>query len=185
MKEKWVQINKIQGFEEVKDCYWISNSDEDKIMNKDTGKMIKLYVNRDGYLIINLWTVDRKKKTCKIHVLKTRAFIYTPNPLTYNIIRHLNDDKYDNRLENLAWGSQSNNIRDCVRNGNYSYSNGAKTGAKNGKKRSKPVRCLETGMIYSSTREAGRKLGISNASISLCCSGKNKTAKGFHWEYID
>ena len=33
MKEKWVQICQIQGFEEIKDCYWLSNSDTDTIVN--------------------------------------------------------------------------------------------------------------------------------------------------------
>ena len=34
MKEKWVRINTIEGYENIKDCYWISNADEDKIINR-------------------------------------------------------------------------------------------------------------------------------------------------------
>ena len=194
MKEKWVQINKIQGYENISDCYWISNSDEDKIMNKGTGKIMKIGLNNKGYLRVGLMTNNSKTRVCRVHTLKAKAFIYNPNPLTYNIIRHLNDIKTDNRLENLAWGTQSDNVRDCIRNGNYynhkgcakaSIMGGKKTGAKNGKKRSKPVKCLDTGIIYLSTRDAGRKLGISNANISLCCNKKKKTAGGFHFEFIN
>ena len=84
-------------------------------------------------------------------------------------------------------------MKDCVRNGNYNYEGSAKgrtiggtiTGAKNGKKRSKRVRCIETGIIFESTREASRQTGIFNASISHCCSGERQTAGGFHWEYVD
>ena len=61
MKEKWVQINKIQGYENISDCYWISNSDEDKIMNKDTGKLLKSSPNGHGYLSVSLITIDGKK----------------------------------------------------------------------------------------------------------------------------
>ena len=53
-KEKWVQINKIQGFENVRDCYWLSNSDEDIIVNRNTGKKRKIRFHRDGYPIVNL-----------------------------------------------------------------------------------------------------------------------------------
>ena len=41
-KEKLVQINKIQGYEDIRDCYWISNSNEDKVINRNTGKMMKI-----------------------------------------------------------------------------------------------------------------------------------------------
>ena len=189
MKEKWVRINTIQGFEEIKDCYWISNSDEDKIMNKNTGKILKSCFDKGGYRRVGLRTIEGKKKMYNIHVMKAKAFIYTPNPLSYNVVRHLNDIKTDNRLENLAWGTQSDNIRDCVKNGNYNYEATAKNGAKNGKKgakkTSKPVRCVETGVIYASTREVERKFGIDHVSISLCCRGKRHMAGGLHWTYVD
>ena len=32
MKEKFVRINAIEGYEEIRDCYWISNTDEDIIV---------------------------------------------------------------------------------------------------------------------------------------------------------
>ena len=185
MKEKWVQINKIQGFENVRDCYWISNTDEDKIVNRNTGKKLKPWIDHYGYPTVKLRTNQGKYRTCKIHTLKAKAFIYTPNPLTYDIVRHLNDIKTDNRLENLAWGNQSNNTRDCIRNGNFNYEAAIGSLTEGIKKRSKPVRCIETGVIYASTREVERKFGIDNNNISRCCCGKNKTSKGFHWEYIN
>lgn len=36
------------------------------------------------------------------------------------VVRHLNDDKTDNRIENLEAGSQAQNILDAVRNGKTS-----------------------------------------------------------------
>ena len=188
-KEKLVQINKIQGYEDIRDCYWISNSDEDKVINRNTGKMMKIRFDKYGYKIIGLMTKDGRQKTYKIHVIKAKAFLFGPNPLSYNVVRHLNDVKTDNRLINLAWGTQSDNVRDCIKNGNFNYEAiaiiGKKTGAKNGKRLSKPVRCIETGKVYPSTREAGRSLGIPTNNISYCCRGKRKTAKGLHWEFVD
>ena len=201
MKEKWVRINTIEGYEEVKDCYWISNSNEDKIMNRDTGKILKIGINKDGYPIVSLMTIDGKARTYNIHVMKAKAFIYTPNPLGYNVVRHLNDIKTDNSLTNLAWGTRSDNAQDSIRNGRFNYEavakNGARTGAKNGKingkingakngkKSSKPVRCIETGMIFESIIGASRQTGIPYTSINLCCNGKRQTAGKYHWEFVN
>ena len=197
MKEKWVRINTIEGYEEIRDQYWISNSDEDKVVNRDTGKKLKICINKDGYPIVGLMTIDNKVKICRVHVIKAKGFIYSPNPLSYNMVRHLNDIKTDNRLINLAFGTRSQNARDSIRNGSYNYeasARGRAIGASRGraigniinaKKLSKPVICLETGMVYPSTQEAGRKLGISNSNISACCRGKRKTAKGLHWKFVN
>jgi hypothetical protein len=43
--------------------------------------------------------------------------------------------------------------------------------------RSKAVICLNTGVIYESTREAERETGINHGSISACCRGKQKFVK--------
>ena len=193
MKEKWIKINTIEGYEEIKDYYWISNTDEDKIVNRNTGRILKPCLDKDGYKAVYLQTINGKQKNCYLHILKAKAFIYGPIPLGANVVRHLNDCKIDNRLENLAWGSYSDNIKDSIRNGRFNYQaaakngtkNGAKTGAKNGEKYSKSVRCIETNIIYPSAREAERQTGINNGSIGKCCLGKRMTAGGYHWEFVD
>ena len=49
----------------------------------------------------------------------------------------------------------------------------------------RPVRCVETGVIYESTAQATRELGIHNFAIRRVCYGERKTAGGFHWEYVE
>ena len=207
MKEKFIRINTIEGYKDIKDQYWISNSDEDVIINKDTRKQLKPWLDKDGYSMVGLMTKNDKIKKYRIHILKAKAFLFSPNPLGYNVVRHLNDCKTDNRLINLAWGTMSDNTKDCIRNGKFNYEaaakNGKKTSAKNfakcransghvrggaiiAKKYSKPIRCIETGVIYLSTRESERILGIHHSSISSCCrGGRCKTAGGFHWEFVN
>lgn len=51
-------------------------------------------------------------------------------------------------------------------------------------KLSKPIRCIETGAVYNSTRGAERELGLSSGRITVCLKGKRKTAGGCHWEYF-
>lgn len=41
---------------------------------------------------------------------------YIPNPNNYPIVRHLNDNPLDNRLANLAWGTQKDNVKDSIKN---------------------------------------------------------------------
>lgn len=54
----------------------------------------------------------------------------------------------------------------------------------NNASKGKKVRCIETGVVYASILEAGRKLEINQGHISECCNGKRKSAGGYHWEYL-
>ena len=55
---------------------------------------------------------------------------------------------------------------------------------------SKPVRCIETGIIYPSALEAKRQIGADNSVINRCINGKasyaGKLPDGtkLHWEYV-
>lgn len=49
---------------------------------------------------------------------------------------------------------------------------------------SKQVLCVETGVVYKSATEANNNTPANYAAISRCCSGKQKTAGGFHWEFL-
>lgn len=47
---------------------------------------------------------------------------------------------------------------------------------------------LKTGDVintFYSTREAGRQTGFDSSGISKCCRGKQKTAYGFGWRYVE
>lgn len=49
----------------------------------------------------------------------------------------------------------------------------------------KVVLCVETGIIYKSAREAGRKMGVNNSRISECCRGLRQTCRNYHWKYVE
>lgn len=53
-------------------------------------------------------------------------------------------------------------------------------------KTTKKVECLETGIVYEGVRDVERKLNILHSSISRCClkKYKNKTAGGYHWQFV-
>ena len=87
--------------------------------------ILKPYKHPDGYLSVWLCK-NRKQKKRFIHNLVMEAFIGEA-PAGMQAC-HWNDDKEDNRLENLRWGTPTENMLDSVRNG--SHHNAAKTHCK-------------------------------------------------------
>ncbi len=51
------------------------------------------------------------------HVAMALAFI-GPRPFPKAQARHLNDDRSNNHISNISWGTASDNQQDCIRNGN-------------------------------------------------------------------
>ena len=60
---------------------------------------------------------------------------------------------------------------------------GLMVGGKNPMARS--VLCIETGEIFSSVKEAADSIGTTRNNVSRCVTGRNKTAGGFHWKYLN
>lgn len=63
-----------------------------------------------------VWAKDRKRriiifngKTYKLHRLVCEAF-HGPPPFHKAVVMHLNENSDDNRPENLAWGTQKENL---------------------------------------------------------------------------
>ena len=133
-------------------------------------KILKSIKKRDGYLQINL-SKDGKQKTHLIHRLVAQAFLLNPNNLVE--IKHIDEDKTNNRADNLEW---------CSREYNCNY------GTRN-KRISIPIlQLLLDGKLirkWNSAREVERELNIAHNQITACCKGKYKTAGGYKWGYVD
>ena len=82
--------------------------DRDGTIKNKKGLIMKIYVERDGYLRIGL-TKNNKKFRYSHHRLIAQHFI--PNPNNYEQVDHINQIKDDNRIENLRWISMSGNMR--------------------------------------------------------------------------
>lgn len=163
MQEIWRDIEGYEGL------YQVSNFGRVKSLRFGKEKIMKILKYPNGYLKINLYK-QKSVKTYQLHRLVANAFI--PNPNNYPIINHKDEDKTNNRFDNLEWCS-------------YSYNN---TYGKHGLRmlRScKKVQCIETGVKYYSQSEVERQTGIPQSSISMCCNGKIKTCGGFHWRYVN
>lgn len=159
--ERWKDIEGYEG------KYKISSLGRVKSLNYNHTKserILKQDKDRYGYLYVVLCT-DGKRITKKVHRLVAQAFIDNPDNLPQ--VNHKNEDKTMNYVENLEW---------CTNKYNCNY------GTRN-ERMSKKVLCVETNIIYPSTREAGRQ--INSSSIVSCLKGRRKTAGGYHWRYAD
>lgn len=52
-----------------------------------------------------------------------------------------------------------------------------------GNSRGIKIKCVETGKIYNSIKEAADDVGGDNSSIGKTLKGRNKTSYGYHWVY--
>jgi len=77
------------------------------IKNNSTNRILKYYI-RNGYPSITL-SKDNKKKTFNIHTIVARHFLETP--IGQMVVNHKNENKIDNRLENLEYLSYSDNTK--------------------------------------------------------------------------
>ena len=48
----------------------------------------------------------------------------------------------------------------------------------------KPVKCIETGEVFSSIEDAAKWAGVTKSAISCCARGKTKISAGYHWKYV-
>ena len=175
MEEIWKDIKGYEGL------YRVSNMGNVESLNyHNTGKtqILRPIIQSKGYLVVALFK-DGKPKRHTIHRLVAAAFL--SNPLGLPQVNHIDEDKTNNRVENLEWC-------DCAYNHNYGTRN-EKVGRAllNNPAKSKRVRCVETGEVYPSIREAARRTRLmnSNGISGVCCKKPGyKTAGGFHWEFV-
>ena len=111
MKKVWKDIEGFEG-------YQVNNIGEVRsYMNNRHGPTVKephpvkSCKNKHGYDTVQLGRGNRRL----VHRLVAQAFI--PNPKNLPLVRHIDDNPDHNYVSNLKWGTQANNMQDCVRHG--------------------------------------------------------------------
>jgi hypothetical protein len=117
-KEVWLPIKGYEGYYEVSNIGNVKRISSFRGVNKAylNGYYLKPQDNGKGYLRIKL-TVNNKSKRFMLHRIIAEAFI--PIIEGKNVINHINGIKKDNRIENLEWCTQSENVQHSVRIGTF------------------------------------------------------------------
>lgn len=119
MTERWLPVPGYEGLYEVSDMGQVRSLGRtatlvDGRTRKKFGHILKPTKRR--YWCVCLSAV-RPRKFATVHSLVLAAFV-GPRP-EGQVGRHLDDNRDDNRLVNLAYGTQSDNMLDSVRNGTH------------------------------------------------------------------
>jgi len=165
MNEWFKEIKGLKGF------YLISNLG--RVYSNKTKKVLN-DVSCRGYRYITLYT-HKGQKTYSIHRLVAMAFI--PSIKNKKLVNHINENKADNRVSNLEWCTQKENMN-----------HGTMPIKRRSNADKMPVARLNptTNQVikeYESTKDASRD-GFNRESFSRCARGIYQTHKGYKWKFI-
>lgn len=162
MREIWKPVDGFNGFYEVSDLGRI----------RSTNRLLKQRKNNKGYFMVDLYKNNLRNQYL-VHRLV--AFAFVDNPQNYPCVNHKDENRENNKADNLEWCTQKYNM-------NYG-SCPQRIGKANGKG---VIQYDKSGNVvgkYISIIFAERMTGISNGSIGDCLHGRRKTAGGYLWRY--
>lgn len=166
--EIWIPIVGYEG------RYSVSNFGNIASHRGGKTRILKPTLNRSGYTYVDLCK-NGMRRSHRVNVLVANHFLPKPNGMEE--VNHKDENKSNNRVENLEW---------CTHRYNMNY--GTRTGRAISHLRKPVVRCNKSGEsidAHESVNQASRTLGISAAHISLCCRGMRKSAGGFKWRFVE
>ena len=154
MEELWLPV---VGHE---DQYLVSEHGEvySKIRKK---KMKASSANNGGYQRIGLKVGNSRQKKFSVHRLVCEAF-NGPCP-DGHVCCHRDDDKTNNHYSNLYWGTQKQNVQDCIRNGHAKRVTGEEH--HNAKMTPDTVRAIRA--ATGTNRGLGRRFGCDQRTIYM------------------
>lgn len=160
--EEWRQSKDMKNYE-------VSN--EGRVRNSKTGKIMKTQFNEKGYEVLALRDGGRQYSK-RVHRLVAEAFDDRSDEGLE--VTHRDKNRANNRLDNLEWKTRADIIK-------QTYEEGRKQ-----THRMKRVKCVETGEEYDSIAECSDDMKITRQSISRCVNNPVLTTReGYHFRPAD
>ncbi len=117
--ETWIAVIGFEDFYEVSDMGNVRSSDRTIKNNFGTftqpGRTLKGNINKAGYVKQTLTDSNKKQHTVLVHRLVAQAFL--SNPENKKNVNHKDGDKSNNKLSNLEWATNSENVKHAIDTG--------------------------------------------------------------------
>lgn len=154
-----------------------------KIKMPHPSKILKPQKRQHGYLSVCLYGRGGKNgrfKQASVHRLVAEAFV--PNPRNCEEVNHIDEDKQNNRADNLEWCTHKENSNHGTRGARIGHSN------KHSEKRPKrPIAQFdEFGNLieeFKSLADMQERTGLKKSNV---CNSlyKGQKAYGYYWKFI-
>jgi hypothetical protein len=112
MEEIWKDIQGYEGLYQVSNLGRVKSLPRRIVDRKNNrffkGRVLKSYLDKDGYPT-TIMSNKNKKRVIHVHRLVAETFI--PNPENKGTVNHIDGNKQNNRVGNLEWCTQLENIR--------------------------------------------------------------------------
>ena len=164
MIEIWKDVKDYEGL------YQVSNLG--RVKRVKTGRVLKPSKHTEGYSMISLYK-NSIKSTKKIHRLVAQAFI--SNTDSKSQVNHIDEDKTNNRVNNLEWVTSKENNNHGTRTERM-----AKT---------KSIPIIATDLTtdestdFNSGKECARQLGLHKQHITDVLKGRRNHTGGYTFKY--
>lgn len=170
----WKDIRGYEGYYQV--------SDEGKIRRLLSGGRTKELRNKDGlYYTVSL-SKHCDKRSYAVHRLVAEMFI--PKPVWDCEVNHKDGNRHNNRVENLEWVSQRENLQHAKEVlGLFPFGKKPRPCRSLDIKTGEPIK--EYPSISVAARELASDVTVGRVAITRCCTGKQRSAYGYRWEYIN
>ena len=185
MEEIWKAIEGYEGKYQVSNLGRVRSLDRKvatvhSALRTIKGKTLVPWTDKYGYLHVNLWS-ECKMKSHMVHRLVAGAFI--PNPDNMPEVNHKDEDKKNNRADNLEWCNTRYNIN--YGNRSHKVSQTRISNAMLGLRVEQLTMDGQHVRTFDSIREASRVSGADKSVIVRVCKGRLQSAGGYRWRYIE
>ena len=184
MQEIWKDIAGYEGIYQISNLGRVKNTVTEEIKSQsDNGR---------GYKNVNLWK-HNKGQTFYIHRLVAETFV--ENKLNKPEVHHIDSDRSNNAVENLAWVTTKENnnlgkhIERMTKNKRWIETRATSMAKARDKaivvnsRRTKFTRG-DVSLEFSSLADGARQLGLDKGGCARVANGKQKYTHGYKVEYI-
>jgi hypothetical protein len=147
------------------------------------GQILTPQKRRHGYLSVFLYGKSQEKGSFEqksVHRLVAEAFI--PNPNGFAEVNHIDEDKQNNKAENLEWITHADNT-------NYGNAQKKRIAKLINGPKAKAVSQFDLDgrfiRTFPSMAEVKRQLGYDQSNIHRAANGKYFQAYGYLWRYAN